>query len=162
MICQKSANFNRHSPKWPAALRQDRMNLPAEQAFLPREVSAVAVSPEVGRNKPRTRIIPARQSRFSARRTDLSSRFRSLWVRIADTHIAVALERGGWRQGPRAASHRRRPPRPTGFHTITPPRTRTLWVIHEKTPPITINKMIHMGNTTAMTAKSVDYLGNAG
>ena len=51
-------------PKWPAALRQDRVNLPAEQAFLPREVSAVAEAPEVGRIKPRTRIIMVGQSVF--------------------------------------------------------------------------------------------------
>ena len=46
----------------------------------------------------KTRVIRARRRRFSARRTDLSCRFRSVWVGIAVMRIAAALAIDGSRQ----------------------------------------------------------------
>jgi hypothetical protein len=45
-----------------------------------------------GRTAPRSRSALARRQRFSARRTNLSSRFRSVWVWIAVTRMTEALE----------------------------------------------------------------------
>jgi hypothetical protein len=74
--------------------------------FSPRAVSVVAQTAEVGWIKPRTRSILARQSRFSARQTDLSCRFRSAWAWIVVMRMTEAFEDGGWRQGRPAPSGR--------------------------------------------------------
>jgi hypothetical protein len=58
-------------------------------------VSVVAQTAEVGWIKPRTRSILARQSRFSARQTDLSCRFRSAWAWIVVMRMTEAFEDGG-------------------------------------------------------------------
>ncbi len=47
------------------------------------------------------------------------------------------------------------------IHPICPLQTRTLWVIHNARPA-SINTMIYIDNNTVRTAKSADYLGNAG
>src|SRR3546814_13091068 len=72
--------------------------LPICKRFSPRAVSVVAQTAEVGWIKPRTRSILARQSRFSARQTDLSCRFRSAWAWIVVMRMTEAFDDGGWRQ----------------------------------------------------------------
>ena len=93
-------------PQVASHLVQFCLTVPASKRFLLRIAAGDAQPHVFGRLGRCSGVNIKSLGCFSAVWTSLSSRFRSVWVRIAVTRIAVALVIGGWRQGRRAPSGR--------------------------------------------------------
>ena len=82
-ICRKAGisqatYFNLHSPSGVAFEVKIACIRALDKDFLPQAAPAVAQTAGSGRIRPRSRCFLAQGRRFSAQRTDLSSRFRSV------------------------------------------------------------------------------------